>query len=99
MRSHRDQRRRRAAAPRRTPLRAHLTSRVGNRVNHPRAASAQAGDKRSRGSLRRDGGAPSWAIPACRFWERLGPVEWTLLAMLLVGIAITVGMAIFNPSF
>lgn len=99
MRSHRDQRRRRAAVPRRTPLRAHLTSRVGNRVNHPCDASAPAGSERSRHAPRRDGRRPTWATPACRFWERLGPFEWTLLAVLLVGITITGAMAIFNPSF
>lgn len=33
-----------------------------------------------------------------RWGGRLGPVDYTLLAMVAVGIATTVAMAIFNPS-
>jgi hypothetical protein len=38
-----------------------------------------------------------------RFSERprlrqLGPVEYTLLALIVLGVAVTVAMAIFNPS-
>jgi hypothetical protein len=30
--------------------------------------------------------------------RRLGPVEWWLIAVIIVAVAITVAMAIFNPS-
>jgi hypothetical protein len=39
------------------------------------------------------------AYRSFRRWSgRLGPVDYTLLAMVAVGIATTVAMAIFNPS-
>jgi hypothetical protein len=33
-----------------------------------------------------------------RLRRRLGPIEYTLLVLIVVGIAITIGMAILDPS-
>lgn len=30
--------------------------------------------------------------------RRLGPLEWSLIAVIIVAVAVTVAMAIFNPS-
>ncbi len=31
-------------------------------------------------------------------WHRLGPLDYTLLVLVVLGIAVTIVMAIFNPS-
>lgn len=36
--------------------------------------------------------------PRGQLRRRLGPLEYTLLVLIVVGIAITIGMAILDPS-
>jgi hypothetical protein len=41
---------------------------------------------------------PTRSSEALRSQRRLGPVEWSLIALIIIAVAVTGAMAIFNPS-
>jgi len=41
---------------------------------------------------------PRRSSEALRSSRRFGPVEWSLIAVIIIAVAVTGAMAIFNPS-
>ncbi len=61
----------------------------------PEVQASSANGRRLRlGAFRRRSRDLRWQRPA---WQ-LGPLEYVLLALILLGVAVTIAMAIFNPS-
>lgn len=65
----------------------------------PPTAAADEGIRRAqRDEVVRKHGRRRRVSPARQLSRRLGPLEYTLLVLILIGIVITVTMAVLNPS-
>lgn len=64
----------------------------------PTAADDQGIRRAERDQVVRKHGRRRRASPARQLSRRLGPLEYTLLALIVLGIVITVTMAVLDPS-
>jgi hypothetical protein len=77
----------------------------GPGAGNAQPATAAAPDRRGQGDTeehrgRRHEGGLGRADPASAHtpWRRLGPLEYTLLAVIALALAITIAMAVIDPS-